>query len=166
MLSLPLVWKGQSNGRLERLVRSTQEGSWGLYSPCGCPQTVGTFTEMPHSFIPETHSKLRKCTIWQTSTEPKLQTIFSYLSLLFDFWQMSMGKTTSFRWESRNLTINEDFGGSYRQNLSLAHFNWCFHRRWGRVEDVPEMNYFRNSNEQSLKQFTPTPTSLSNIHLG
>lgn len=125
LLSLPLIWKGQSSRRLERCIGSTQEGL-GLPASLPVDPNRGSFQGSSWQFHTR-NTKLRKFTRWHTSTEPKLQAIFSYLSLLFHFWQMFMGKTISFQWESRTLSINEDFWGSYREKLLLDHFNWCCH---------------------------------------
>lgn len=95
----------------------------------------------------------------------KLQAIFSYLSLLFGFWQKSMGKATSFHWESKTLTINEGFQAPLERNfLLLIETGGSAQKRWCRVEAFAGNEYFGNSNEHPLSQ--PVTSTPSNIHPG
>lgn len=95
LLSLPLIWKGQSSGRLESLLAPPGRDCW-TPSPAHGPK----HREIPREFLtvspPKIYTKRRKSTLWHTATEPKLQAIFSHLALLFDFWHMSLGKNHQF----------------------------------------------------------------------
>ena len=119
LLSLPLIWKGQSSGRLERHIGSTQEG---LGLPVSLPvdPNRGSFQGSSWQFHTR-NTKLRKFTRWHIH-RAKITSHFllpvPFVSSLADVHgqnqQFSMGKQNPInKWRLPGFLQGETFAWSF-----------------------------------------------------